>query len=137
MDWSAERSILGAFIAPRRRSRYLALLESKRGRLKLRKLLAHGGDLDERFLRHLPDSVRDPKEVFSWLTKLGAPKLCYLMSESEELDGKYLDLGEALVQVMHGECGSLVSCLTGRLAFYQGELLDERYLLERAEARVD
>jgi hypothetical protein len=62
----------------------------------------------------------------------GAPGTCHLFSEDPDLDGVTLPLSEALEAIVGRGVGTLVSCLPGRLGYYEGEEPGERYILERA-----
>jgi hypothetical protein len=54
-----------------------------------------------------------------------------LLAEDAALDGRRMPLVDALNEVVGRGMGAFVSCLPGRLAFYEGEDTGERYLLER------
>lgn len=123
-------ALIRAFIAPERRERYLALLASTRGRDKLRQKLAHLHDLDPRCCRELPKGVHTAREIGAHLKRKGAPAECVLLAEDRKLDGQRLPLGEALDAVIGRGMGAFISCLPGRLAFYEGEDAGVRYVLE-------
>jgi hypothetical protein len=59
----------------------------------------------------------------------GAPETCYALSEDSELDGKEIPLSEALKEVVGCGMGTFLSCLAGRLAYFEDE--DGRWILER------
>ena len=126
-----DTALVRAFIAAERRDRYLGLLASARGREKLRRSLAHCRDLDMRFAHELPHGVHTPTAIAELLRTKGAPAECVLLSESDALDGRRLPLEEALSAILGRGMGTLVSCVPGRLGFYEGEGPRERYLLER------
>ena len=69
--------------------------------------------------------------ILGLLRSHGAPTECYLISESSDLDGRALPLEEALGEIIGRGMGTLVSCIPGRLAYFEGESPGERYLLER------
>ena len=124
-----ESAFVTAFVAPARRARYLTLLETRRGRAKLRACLAHDLDLDARFARRLAHHT--PAAILQLLRQEGAPELCHALSESNVLDGQDLQLGAALEQVVGQGCGTVLSCLPGQLAYYEAEDPGARYLLIR------
>jgi hypothetical protein len=67
-------------------------------------------------------------DILETLKTRGAPEKCYAISEDEDLDGKELLLSEAL-RTIHGRgIGTFLSCLPGRLAYFEDE--DNRYVLE-------
>jgi hypothetical protein len=57
----------------------------------------------------------------------GAPERCYVMSGDWEVDRKYLPLKDAV----DGIGAFLISCIPGRLAFYESDEESGRYILER------
>ncbi len=59
-----------------------------------------------------------------------APDTCYVMG-GEDLDGRTLDLRDALQEVVGRNIGTVLSCIPGKLAYYEGENEGERYILER------
>jgi hypothetical protein len=125
-------AIVRSFVTPERRERYLGLLSSPRGREKLRHALAHFRDLDPRCARELPKGVHTPAEIAALLRARGAPAECVLLAEDVALDGRRLPLGDALAAVIGRGMGTFISCVPGRLAFYEGEGPGVRYLLEAA-----
>jgi hypothetical protein len=137
MSIEIERCTLEAFVTPHRRHRYVALLETKRGRRELRTLLAHSGDFDSRFLRPVPRKTTTVEELFALLQRRGALATCHVMAELDDLDGRTTDLRLALAKSIGGGHGILITCIPGRLAYYQGEEADDRYVLERATAPVN
>ena len=124
-----ESSLVEAFVTPNRKSRYLTLLSSRRGRKKVRDRLAHFTDLDTRFAHRLTETSTD--KIVDILRKNGAPKKCYILSESDAVDAKEMDLDAALRELVGQGIGALVSCVQGKLAYYEGEEPGERYILKR------
>jgi hypothetical protein len=59
----------------------------------------------------------------------GAGLTCWVISEELAIDGRELDLREALEHVQGGGMGTILSCVPGALAYYEGE--DEVLLLAR------
>jgi hypothetical protein len=125
-------SLIKAFIRPERAERYLALLRKRDGRGKLRAQLAHLRDLDPRFTRSLEGAAATPERIERLLQAAGAPAICYAFSEDDELDGRELELHTALNEVVGRGMGTFLSCIPGRLAYFEGEGPKERYLLSRS-----
>ena len=124
-------ALIRAFVSPERQERYLALLKSARGRAKLRERLAHTRDLDPRFAHAIPSGAHTPGEIARLLLTRGAPAVCVLFAEDPSLDGIELPLEEALSAVVGRGMGTFISCLPGRLAYFEGEERGNRYILER------
>ena len=139
-----EEAIIRAFIAPDRRARYLSRLSSPKTRQKfMAKHFHHMADLDERYAEKL-DPGRPLVEferrgeahldqIYELLRSRGAPSSCYVMSASSDLDGQEVDLRAALEDVVGYNDGTFISCIPGRLAYFEGEGLNERYLLQRPD----
>jgi hypothetical protein len=53
------------------------------------------------------------------------------MSSGDELDGKEMDLAKALKDIIGSGVGAVVSCLPGRLAYFESEEKNERYVCHR------
>jgi hypothetical protein len=67
--------------------------------------------------------------VYRLLKSRGASETCWAISKDPELDGRELDLKTILEQLIGSGTGTLLSCLPGKLAYFDGE--DERLLLAR------
>jgi hypothetical protein len=60
-----------------------------------------------------------------------------VLSENTDLDGRELPLEGALQLVVGYQMASFLSCLAGRLVYYEGEGINERYFLQREEKVSD
>ena len=123
-----------AFAAPKRAGRYLSLLGTPRGRARMRATLAHAFELDLRYATRLSGADSLPPAVAKRLRALGAPNVCYCLSENSQIDGRELPLDEALAATVGYQMGTLISCIPGALCYYEGEDSGERYVLQRAAA---
>ena len=120
------------FVARRQRRRITALMEAgDRGRPKLRLLLAHAIELDERHAVRCPPRDQTPEGLERLLAGLGAAADCYVLSESPDLDGRTMPLRAALDAVVGRGFGAFVSCAPGRLGYFEAEGPGERYLLKQ------
>lgn len=128
---SLEESIVVSFVLRERQRRYLALLESKKGRMKFRAALAHFIDFDPRFVRAIPANQQTPRQIEGLLRRLGATDRCIMSSEADEFDGLELDLSAALARVVGQQWGTLLSCVPEALAYYEGEEPGDRFILHR------
>ncbi|HEY2379531.1 MAG TPA: hypothetical protein VGH98_26360 [Gemmatimonadaceae bacterium] len=123
--------IVNAFVAAPKKERLLTLLGTKKGRPKVRAALAHFRDLDPRYAQRLGPDQRTRDAIVTLLRKRGAPANCYLLSEDVELDGCELSVEEAVEKVVGKGMGTFISCIPGRLGYFEAEDMGERYLLER------
>jgi len=128
---SHEEQFVRAFIVPQKRDRYLTLLESKRGRAKLLDGFNHCHDLDPRYATLIPANQQSDSSIEALLRRKGAPEICYVMSDNREIDGREMSLSDALVKTVGVGAGTLISCLPGKLAYFELEDLGERYILAR------
>lgn len=126
-----ETALIRAFVVPQRRDRLLSFLQSPKTRDKLRRALPHFRALDLRYSYLVPRAEQNPPSIEALLRKKGAPDMCHLVSESPDLDGRDMPLAEALNAVIGSSMGTFVSCIPGRLAYFEFEDVGERYLLER------
>ena len=131
MQVEREIALFQFFTVPSKRARYAELLRGMKGRTKVRQSLDHFGDLDLRYCTKLPANEGTPCKLFVQLRHLGAPSFCYILSSNEEVDGKELELEEALGSVVGRGCGTFVCCVPGKLAYFEGEKPGERYLCKR------
>jgi hypothetical protein len=116
--------LLASFIAPARRSRHLELFDKRRK--DITRSLAHFKHLDERYLIRIAPREQKPSDI---LQSKGAPEICYAVSEDDQLDGKEIDLTHALATVIGRGMGTLLSCIPGKLAYFEDA--DCRWILER------
>ncbi len=123
-----EEELIRAFIVLHRRERLLKLLATPKGRKKLLHQLHHFDDLDLRFAHRIAPSEQTIDNIHHVLKAKGAPDTCYLVG-GDDLDGRTLNLRDALV--MGSNVGTFISCIPGKLAYYEGENEGERYILER------
>ena len=85
--------------------------------------------LDPRFSQHLTGSDAFSDIVEARLRKLGAPANCYVFAVNSDLDDREMPLREALVAIIGMGNGAFVSCIPGRLGFYEYEDTKSSYLL--------
>jgi hypothetical protein len=124
-----EEALVKAFILPERRRRWLELLASPKSRARLLNALAHNAPVDPRFSHLIPGSQHSKAKIEELLRSKGAPKTCHVISEDREIDGRELGLSDALERVR--DYGTFLSCIPGRLGYFQLEDVGHRYLLER------
>ena len=128
-----EIALFTAFVPNPRRQRYLGLLQHPADRKKLLRYLAHFHDLDPRYCRRVAPDQQTPDALLALLRARKAPDTCHVISEGREVDGADMPLKEALDHVVGMALGTFISCIPGRLAYFEGEEPGERYVLERKE----
>jgi hypothetical protein len=122
-----EEQLVRSFFVSAKRQRYLALLGNNRRRRDALDKLNHLHDLDPRYTTEI-DSRED---VLENLRRKGAPDTCYVLSDIAEIDGQEMPLAEALEAAERGGWGTIIGCIPGRLAYYYGEMGEQRLILER------
>ena len=123
-----EEEFIRAFIALSKRDRYISLFATKKGRRKLTNTLNHNHELDTRFLHRIPPQEQSPESILDLLKRRGAPSSCYVISCSE-LDGQQMDLEDALAETVGYGIGTFISCIPGKLGYFEAEDPGERYLV--------
>jgi hypothetical protein len=126
-----EEQFARAFVVPEKRARYLSLLESQRGRKKLLNDLNHCHDLDPRFAKPIPSNKQSEQSIENLLKQKGAPDKCHVMSDNPEIDNREMSLRDALSKTVAMDAGTLISCIPGKLAYFEMEGFEGRYILER------
>ncbi|MCZ6573439.1 MAG: hypothetical protein O7C98_09780 [Planctomycetota bacterium] len=128
-----EEALIRAFVVPEKRGRLVQLLSRPKRREKATGTFAHFRDLDPRYATLIPPGDQHARSIEAILREKGAPDTCYVLSEDAEFDGREMPLGEALSGTHGFGMGTFISCIPGRLAFFEGEDPGGRYVLERPE----
>jgi hypothetical protein len=126
-----DAALIRGFIQKPKQRRWLELLRSEKGRKKLRSTLAHCDDFDPTVIVPIPSSQQHPSSIYRLLVELGASTTCSLISENADLDGLDLDLDLALTRIVGLGFGTIVNCVPGKLAFFEGEGPKARFILKR------
>jgi hypothetical protein len=128
-----DEALVRAFIDPAKREQYLSRLASPKTRQKfISKHFPHMRDLDQRYAHRLEPRDAHAETIYAELHRRGAPDHCYVLSSSSSLDGQEVPLYDALDDVVGSSDGTFVSCIPGKLAYFEGEEPNERYILERS-----
>ncbi len=118
------------FVEDRQARRIGELFESgEKARGKLRGMLPHKIILDQRVAYLIPSSDQTVDQIHASLLKYQAPEKCYLISENTEIDATEMTLLDALQSCVGVGFGTFVSCIPGKLGYYEFEGMKERYLL--------
>lgn len=135
-----EQQAIKAFVQRDKRERFLGFLANSRNRRKFTESLTHFRWFDQRFASPVQWKV-DPKlpleegyaqgieNIMRLLQSRGAGSTCWVISEDSSIDSQELDLRAALEHVSGREIGTILSCIPGKLAYFEGE--DETLLLAR------
>ncbi len=127
---SHDEATIRAFIQKNKQERCVQFLANPKHRHKFTSELAHFKWLDERFAHPIPASIAHTvKEIASLLRTKGAPATVQVLSEDSTIDGKELDLEEAIGRVRGYGMGTVLSCIPGKLGYFEDE--EKARLLER------
>ena len=121
--------MIRAFFDPRRIERYLEIVASPKKRPKFTQDLAHFKALNPKFMVSILPSQQNPSGIANLLKAKGAGPKCWVISESSKLDGREMDLEIALKETVGYQMGTLISCVPGKLGYFEDE--DGRCILER------
>ncbi|MFI5070796.1 MAG: hypothetical protein ACHP8A_07890 [Terriglobales bacterium] len=124
-----EEALVRAFIPVHRQERFLEIVRKPKKRAKLLAELSHFKALHPKFMVSIPPNQQNPSALAKILRAKGAGSNCYVISENPELDGQETDLDTALKKVVGYQMGTLLSCVPGRLGYFEDE--DGRCILER------
>jgi hypothetical protein len=129
-----EQAFVHSFIVKSKQSRYLEKLASPKHRREFLSRLHHNLDYDPKFAVQVPPSEQSAALVYAKLRELGAPEHCHAIAAGTDLDGRQLPLREALANVLGMGNGVVLSCIPGKLAYYESEDANGRYILSRSSA---
>lgn len=134
MNPEQEQAVITAFVLPERRERIADLLSSQKRRGDVLKTLGHFRSFDPRWMVPIEPRHQQATSVELLLRRHGAGHTCYVIAENPALDGKELPLGDALRQTVGCGYGTIISCVPGILAYFEGEGPSDRYILHRPAA---
>ena len=120
------------FITAAKRERYRSMLSSEKSRKKLISGFYHLKDLEERSTVEVPPNLQTVDKIAALLKEKGAPETCYVISTNPQIDQKQLPLADVLQEIVgNADEGTILSCIPGKLAYYEGEAAGARYILEK------
>lgn len=126
-----EAEFVRRFVSPEKRRRHLSLLETRKGRKKLTEALDHFDDLDTRYARLVPANAQTVNQIEALLKRKGASEHCHVTSSNADIDDREMPLSNALQETVGKGFGTIISCIPGKLAYFEGEEQNQRYVLER------
>jgi hypothetical protein len=139
LDWPDTQRILSVlierFVRTPIRDRCLVLIASQRGYRKFIDGLAHFSAFEPSLCRRLPPTIGTPEALTLQLGQEGAPAKCVVFSEAQDIDRHELPLAAAIQRAFGSGSGTLVSCIPGILAYYEGEEPGDRWILTHQGTR--
>jgi hypothetical protein len=131
MITAREVQLVRTFIVPTKRERYAGFLASPKLRPKFLGALYEFHDFDPASVVDLAGPTDSARGVIAELRRLGAPEDCYVISNNDDLDGATKPLVEVIERVFAVVDGTLICCVPGRLAYFEGEAPKNRFILHR------
>jgi hypothetical protein len=126
-----EAAFAKAFLASEKRARFIQYLADPKRRKEMLDRLNHDLPYMPGFATGIPSHQDYPDELEKLLKAKGAGPTCHVIADGLKADGRELPLREALNLICMHERGAILSCLSGRLAYYKPESPGQGILLER------
>jgi len=126
-----EISLIKSFVVKDRQRRYIDLLSTTKGRIKFRAYIAHFKDLNHQFCTTIPTDVSQSIDLYNLLKSKNAPETCYVISSNSALDKKTLLLKDATKDLFCSGVDYFLSCIPGKLAYFEGEEPKCRFILQK------
>lgn len=125
-----EQAFVESFINPSRRDRFLAALANPKKRATFIRELYHPKPslLVPNYIERIVPSQHFTRFIAPKLRSMGAPDVCWVFGNY--VDGQEMTLEEALDAVIGVHSGTIISCVPGKLAFFEDG--DERVILRRS-----
>ena len=122
--------VIRNFVVKHRKERYLAMTEkpNKWDGYGFGELAHFTHNLDLRFCKKIPSGSQHVSYVLAEIKLLTATTECYIMHETQELDGKWMDLEEALNKVLGQNLGAFIIIDNGAIIYHESETVKERYI---------
>jgi len=128
---SDEETLISTFVNPAKRKHLIEILANPKRRHRATVTLAHFTEFDPSAVVPLDTAAQEPAAIESALRIRGAGDTCHVISENRDIDGKHLPLKVALEKVVGHGLGTLLSCVPGELAYYEGTSPSDRCILAR------
>jgi len=129
MPMDHELALIKSFIIKEKQERYYNLIATERGRKKFRIYIPHFKDLNTKYCTPL-HSFPTYSQLHDLLKSEGAFDICYIISENSRYDMKSISLINATAQLFNSGIAFFLSCVPGRLVYYEGEEMNQRFILK-------
>lgn len=129
-----ETAFIKTFIIKEKQERLLALIQNKKSRKRFRLLLAHNIEVNKKYVQILKTEEINIEYLRQLLKKYGSPNTCHIMCENSNYDDKEMTLNEALNEFINRDISFIMSCIPGKLAYFQGEGFAKKIILFNQES---
>ena len=130
MPREREEIIVSSFVRKTKRERLISLINKSKARQKFCRELADASVFEPNVVVTIPASLQSFAAITRALRSRGAGPGCYLISENPRLDAKELPIDEAVAMVVGHGFATIISCIPGSLAFFEGEGFSNRFILQ-------
>jgi len=127
-----EEAFTKAFILSEKRARFIQGLSDPKKRKEALERMSRALPVIPEFASEVPCAQDFPEELEKLLRAKGAGPSCHVIADGLKADGRELPLREALDLICLHDCGAILSCLPGRLAYYKPESPGAGIVLERS-----
>jgi len=124
-----ELLLIKAFVIKERQQRYINLVTTAKGRKKFRNYISHFSDLNANYCVPL-HSFKTYSQLYDRLRSEGSLDMVYIIAANSQYDMQSLSLLDATKQLFSSDISYFISCIPGKLAYYEGEEKNQRYLLK-------
>jgi len=124
-----ELLLIKAFVIKERQQRYINLVTTAKGRKKFRSYISHFNDLNANYCIPL-HSFQTHSQLYDRLRSEGSLDMIYIIAANSQYDMQSLSLLDATKQLFSSDISYFISCIPGKLAYYEGEEKNQRYLLK-------
>lgn len=114
---------------PGKQERYLSMFQSPKGRARLLAKFPHCRDLNMEYARLVSTAQQNANAIAKLLANKGAPDLCHVISADPDIDNRELPLHDALAETVGKNMGTFISCIPGKLGYFEFEDIGQRYIL--------
>jgi hypothetical protein len=124
-----ESQFVESFIVPEKRNRWFEGFQNKKRRSRFLVALADESDLMTGKMHKVQNDAKSPQVIEDLLRRSGAPDKCWVISQYDGIDGRWMSLSDALQVCFGMGLGTVLSCIPGKLCFYEAEMPRMRWLL--------
>lgn len=125
-----ELLLINSFVIKERRERYINLIATEKGREKFKNYISHFKDLNGRYCTAVP-YLESCSQLHNILKSEGGGDVCYVISENSKYDMSCLSLKDATTQLFSSGISFFLSCIPGKLVYYEGEEFNQRFILKK------
>jgi hypothetical protein len=126
-----EEALIRSFVIRSKQNRFLEMLANPKRRAEATAQLAHFAWLDPRWIVPIENRMQHPPLINQILRSRGAGDTCYILSECSSLDRTHGPLLTTLQEIVDYGMGTLLSCVSGQLGYFEGEGPSDRCILFR------